>query len=416
MYIFKSSFLRAKKSEDGYQNVNIAIMQMADILNDYIDGYIVLTHTQLQGTFYMTIDELRSTNVPMFTDLTFNQWVQENNAIDFNLTKTIPEYIQGEVTYSDAIRAGFSIDRVGRYLPDTANISNADKVDLLLRKNIPNKQDLYTRVVATVNGFTHRVFAHDDGISLAGGGTTFNNTGVNTVGILSFYKACNIEQHAITENMITQTNTTVPLYDELLINLGTPLINKTIMISIGGHLLINKGIGEIVNPETGIILIKLRRLDLTKMILNSVGILNLDTLGIFSNNKNITYNKVRVEDIKSDICVRKYMTLEQTFIVVADTDCIQTEYTNVSNIGIPGAYETKQEPMYPLMNSQGLMPEYWKVRSDEYWSVKLTDDITKRRIHTTNISYNNIAINSISATHAWIHDDPKLVKITVTSK
>lgn len=416
MYIFKSSFLRAKNSKDGYQNVNIAVMQMSAVLDNYIDGYIVLTHTQLQGTFYMTVSKLRSNNVPMYTDMIFNRWLQQNNTIDLNLTKIKPEYTQSTVEYSDAIKAAFAIDRVGRYMSVDANISNADKVDLLLRKNIPNKNELYTRIVATVNGFAHKVFAHEDGIALAGGGRTFNNTGINTVGILSFSNACTINQYAITEDMITQTNTTIPLANELLINLGMSLVNKSIMLSIGGYLFINKGVGEIINPETGIILVKLDQLDVVDMIINSVGIIDLTALGVFADNKALTYNKVRVNDIKSDVCIRKYMSLEQSFIIVADTECIQTEYINVSVTGIPGTYESTKEPTYPLIDSKGLLPEYWKIRSEDYWSIKLTDDVTKRRIHKSNIDYNNKTINSISATHAWYHDDPKFMKITVTSK
>lgn len=416
MYVFKSSFLRAKNSRDGYQNINVTNMLMSKVLEDYVDGYMTLTHTQIRGTFYLTIEKLRQAQLPMITTMTFNQWVTHNHDKELPTTKVQPKYNQGVVVYSDAFRADFKIDRVGRYMPVDANTSNADKVDLLLRKNVPDKNELYTKVVGTVNGFTHRAFSHEDGIALAGGGTTFNNTGINTAGVLSFAGACAVRQYEIKEEMITPTSSTIPLYHELLINLGQPLNNKTVMLSIGGYLFVNKGIGEVVNPETGIIMVKLIKLDLVKMLLNSVGKIDLDTLGIFAANKSITYNKVRIEDIKSDICVKKYMTIPQSFVIVADTECIQTDYTELSVTGLPGVYESKTEPVYPVVNSQGLMPEYWKAKNEEDWSLRLTDDVTKRRMYQTNIDIDNVVINGMSPTYKWYHDDPRYLKITVTSK
>ena len=416
MYVFKSSFLRAKDSRDGYQNINITNTLMSSLLEDFVDGYMTLTHTQIRGTFYLTIDALRQAQVPMVTTMTFNQWVTHIHDKELPISKVAPKYKQGKVIYSDAFRADFKVDRVGRYMSVDANISNADKVDLLLRKNIPNRNDLYTKVVATVNGFAHRVFSHEDGIALDGAGTTFNNTGVNTCGILSFFDACSVRQYRIEESMIAPTSSTIPLHHELLINLGQPLHNKSVILSIGGYLFVNKGIGEVINPEAGIIMVKLIKLDLIKMLLNSVGKIDLDPLGVFTLNKTIDYNKVRVDDIKSDICVKKYMTLPQSFVIVADTECIQTDYRELSVTGLPGVYESKEEPIYPIVNSQGVISEYWKTSNENGWAIRLNGDVTKRRIYQSNLEVNHDIINSISPTYKWYHDDPKYLEITVTSK
>ncbi len=416
MYVFKSSFLRAKDSRDGYQNINITNTLMSSLLEDFVDGYMTLTHTQIRGTFYLTIDALRQAQVPMVTTMTFNQWVTHIHDKELPISKVAPKYKQGKVIYSDAFRADFKVDRVGRYMSVDANISNADKVDLLLRKNIPNRNDLYTKVVATVNGFAHRAFSHEDGIALDGAGTTFNNTGVNTCGILSFFDACSVRQYRIEESMIAPTSSTIPLHHELLINLGQPLHNKSVILSIGGYLFVNKGIGEVINPEAGIIMVKLIKLDLIKMMLNSVGKIDLDSLGIFAINKSVNYNKVRVEDIKSDLCVKKYMTLPQSFVIVADTECIQTDYRDLSVTGLPGVYESSEEPIYPIVNSHGIVSEYWKTSNENGWSVRLSGDITKRRMYQSNLDVNIETINAISPTYKWYHDDPKYLEITVTSK
>lgn len=412
MYVFKSSFLKAKKTSDGYQNINISNVLMSSLLEDYGDGYITLTHTQLKGTFYLTIVALRESKLPLITTQTFNQWLTHNHDKQLPTLSVMPKYTQGVVRYGDAFISGFKVDQIARYMSVKDNTSKSDKIDLLIKKGLPDKNALYKRVLVSVNGFMHRTFAHEDGVAVAGGGDTFNNTGINTVGIFSFYKVCDLYQYKIEESMITPTSSTTPLYHEMLINLGMPLVDKSVIMSIGGHLIIDSGLVEIVNAEVGIIMVKFKKLDIVKMILNSVDTITLDSLGVFQPTRNVTYNKVKPIDLISDLIIKKYMQLEQSFVVVADCDSLQVEYSDVSVTGLPGVYETLEEPIYPMVNSQNLVYEYLKHNLADTWSIRLHDDITKRYMYKTNIDIDNEMINASSPTHKWFYDSPRLMKIT----
>lgn len=416
MYVFKSSFLKAKKTNSGYLNIDVSMITMANLLEDYLDGYIVLTHTQLRGTFYITIDKLRTAELPLSLSQTFNQWLTHNHDKPLPTSTVMPKYTQGVVKYGDAFRSGFQVNQIARYMSVDANIPKSDKTDLLIKKGLPDKSALYKRTLVSVNGFLHRGFPHEGGLSIMGGGTTFNNTGINTVGILSFYDVCDIQQYQIDENMITPSSSTLPLYNELLINLGVSLVDKSILMSLGGYLITDNKLIEIVNAETGIIMLKLKKLDLVKLILNSVGIIELDSLGVFQETKNITYNKVKPSEITSDVAVKKYLQLEQSFVIVADCETLHTENDNVGITGIPGVYETKKEPIHPMINSQGILSEYIKTSTDDVWSIRLQNDVTKKYMYKTNIDFDNETINSMSPTYRWYHDDPKLIKIVATHK
>ena len=416
MYVFKSSFLKAKKTNSGYQNVDISLMLMSNILEDYLDGYIVLTHLQLRGTFYLTIETLRATQLPLSLTQTFNQWLTHNHDKPLPTLNKMPIYTQGVVKYGDAFQSGFTINQIGRYLSVDANVPKSDKKDLLIKKGLPDKTALYKRMLVSVNGFLHRGYSHEGGIALMGAGTTFNNTGINTVGIFSFYDVCDIQQYKIDENMITPSSSTVPLYNELLIKLGVSLVDKSVILSLGGYLITSNLVIEIVNAEAGIIVIKTKKLDLVKMILKSVGIIEMDNLGVFQETKNITYNKVKPSEILSDVVVKKYLQLDQSFVIVADCETIHTETSDVGVTGIPGVYETKTEPMYPVLNSQGIIAEYFKTNQDDVWSIRLRNDVTKQFMYKTNIEFDNETINGMSPTYRWYHDDPKLIKIIGTHK
>ena len=413
MYLFKSSFL---KHDGFYKNIDIREMKMLEVLEVFTDGYIELTHIILTGVFYVTIEELRRTELDMITNLSFHEWLSHNYNKELPTSKIKPNYDIHIIQYADAIRSGFDVDQVGHLLPLEANISKADKVNLLLNKNVANKDVLFKRMLVSVNGFLHRTFKYNNGVNVVGGGETFNNTGINTAGVLSFSESCNLQQVGIVESMIARATSTTPLYEEVLINLGFDLSGKSVMFSLGGHLVFPGTALTIVNHVTGIIQLKIKKLDVVKMIMNSVDSLNLDDLGVFKIDRNVSYNKVQVSELISDVVMRKYLLLKQSFVIVADCEHIEVDYDNVNVTGLPGVYETLTEPMYPMMDSQGVISEYWKTRHETYWSLRLTDDVTKRYMYKTNINTDNVVVNSSSPTHRWYHDDPKFVKIKTINK
>lgn len=416
MYVFKSSFLKAKKTKDGYVNINLTTLRMSDIVEDYLDGFITLTHTQLRGTFYLTLDALRATDLPLNTAHTFNQWLTHNHDKQLPVINKMPIYKQGVVRYGDAFLSGFQVNQIARHMTKNANTSKADKTDLLLIKGLPDKNALYKRMLVSVNGFIHRTEAHENGLAVIGGGETFNNTGINTVGILSFYDACDIKQYPINQSMIAPTSSTSPLNHELLINMGFSLVDKSVMLSLGGYLITDNNVVEIVNAETGVVIVRLGELDMIDMIMGSIGVLSLDELGVFRETRNVTYNKVRPQDIESDIVIKKYLQLVQSFVIVAECNSIHTGYEDINITGLPGVYETASEPQYPMVDSKGILYEYLKDDTDGVWSVRVQNDITKRYMHKTNIATDNEMINSMSPTHKWFYDDPKLLKITTVIK
>lgn len=413
MYLFKSSFL---KHEGVYKDIDVSGMRMSKVMEVFTDGYIVLTHTILTGTFYLKIEDLRRTDLDMITTLSFHEWLSHNHNKELPASKNKPIYDIHTIQYADAIRSGFDVNQVGNLLPLDANISKADKVNLLLNKNIASKDVLFKRMLVSVNGYLHRTFKYNNGVNVVGGGETFNNTGVNTAGVLSFSESCNLQQLAITETMITRATSTTPLYEEVLINLGFDLSGKSVMLSLGGHLILPGSALSVVNHVTGIIQLKIKKLDVVKMIMNSVESLNLDDLGVFKIDRAISYNKVQVEELISDVVMKKYLLLKQSFIVVAECEHIEVDYDDVSITGLPGVYETSDEPIYPMVDSQGVISEYWKTRHETYWSLRLTDDVTKRYMYKTNINVDNAIINSMSPTHKWYHDDPKFLKIKTVNK
>lgn len=416
MYVLKSCFLNKRNTEESYQNYDITNFTLGEIFNTFTDGYFVLTNTKLKGIFYLTLESLRTTSLQIVNNLTLQDWFSLNQKHELNTTKIKPKYNVGAVRYSDAFLAGYKVNRVGRQMPVDANISNADRIDLYLEKNTVKSSELYRNALFSVSGFIHRHKTHENGVVLLNAGETFNNTKRNTVGVLSFKECGKILPIEITEDMVLNSSTTIPLVYELLINTKMDLTGKSVMLVLAGHPIVNNSIIEKVTDESGIVKVRTKKLRLLDLIMNSVGKINLDSLGVFLDQRQSVLNKVNVNDIYSDICITKLFTLPQTFLVIVDADALYVDRKAVHTTGLPTVYDYHEEPQYPLITSRGLIQEYWKQYSPWGWLVKTTDDIERFKITETNIKTNQSVVNNMSYTTAWYHDKPEFYIIKSVTK
>lgn len=416
MYVLKSCFLKKRDSEESYQNYDISRFTLGQIFNTFTDGYFVLTHTKLRGTFYITLEKIRTTDLQLIDTMTLSQWFSHNQKYALDTAKTPPVYKHGVVRYSDAILAGYNIERIGRRMPRDSNISNADRIDLYLEKKGVKPIDLYNYALFSVAGFIHRHYPHEDGVCLLNGGETFNLTKVNTVGVMSFKDCGKIRPVEIKTDMIYNSSSTVPLTHEILIKTDEDLTGKSVMLVLAGHPIVSNAIIEKVTDESGIVKIRTKKLRLLDIILNAVGRINTDDLGVFLDKRSTVLNKVNVNDIYSDICITRLFTLPQTFLVLVDTDNLGMDRVAVSTTGLPTVYDYHEEPQYPLITSRGLIQEYWKQMSPWGWIVKTTDDIEKFKLYQTNLTKYHDVINNSSYTYRWYHDKPEFIMIRSTTK
>lgn len=417
MYVLKQAYLKKINSEESYQFYDISRFTIQQILDSFVDGYFVLTHRQLKGTFYLSLENLRNSNVPLIPSLTLQDWFGVNSKSELKTSKKPILYKKGIVKYSDAVLAGYEITRIGRRMKKDANISNADKIDLLLEKNNVPKQDLYTKALFSVAGFVHRSFPHEGGVALANAGETFNMTKVNTVGVMSFKECGSLIQVELTEDMISNISPEVPLINTTMINSKQNLNNKCVFLVLAGHLIINSKVVEIVNFDQGFVKINTKELRVIDMILDSAGKINLDQIGVFTvGDMDATNYKVRYQDIISDVCIKQLFLIPQTFLVVVEADSIGMNRVATQTTGLPTVYEYHEEPIYPLMSSRGLLKEYWKRATTWGWLLKTYDDIEKFKMNETNLLENFNVLNNQGYRYRWYHDKPEFIQIETVTK
>lgn len=417
MYRLQSVFLKKIATNEPFLNYPIADMKLSDIFNDFIDGYFVLTHTQLTGTFYMLLSDFKAANLPIGTNLTFNQWLGFIGNLELPASTTKPQYHTGVVTYSDSILAGFEINRVGRNLSVDANIVDADKVDLLLVKNTTNQKAFYRNMLVTVDGFLHRTQSHPDGIAVVSGGETFNTGRINTVGVLSFLDCAEIQQLPITPENLSSISPTTPLVNKAIIKVGQSLSGKSVLLVIGGYLITDPGVCNIVSSDGGIINLNVNKLNIPDMIFHSSKRINLEGLDLFMANVLTNNYKFRMDSLADDVIVRRYLTLPQSFLVIIDAPYVVSEKKALFDTGLSSVYELNSEPVWPIVDCHGRLPEYWKQpQEDGIWKINITNDIVQYPFYHYGLKENQHVVNQTKAVYKWFYDKPQLLKISVISK
>ena len=129
--------------------------------------------------------------------------VQGNTTI-FGTVETKPKVSTGEVSYSDAIQAGFKLSRVNPNDVGGNNSYTTDQLqDIYAIKTVADPSLLHKKVLTSVNGLFHVNIPHGNGLLIKGGGVSFNLEQDNHVGILSFETVGDIEQVVMRESMIT---------------------------------------------------------------------------------------------------------------------------------------------------------------------------------------------------------------------
>lgn len=419
MYVLKSCFLLKKDSDGTYQNYDINKMELSDIFKTFVDGFLTLTHTKLKGTFYLSLENLRGTKLQLVESMTLQDWFSFNGKYELETTKLPPFGVSTAlVETNDSLLAGYIPYFVGRNLDETANIPKSEQVDILLKKKISkdNYSFLYKRNLVSVNGYLHRTVAHPEGLVVLGAGETVRNMNKNTISVWSFAKCGDVRTVDITEKMVTNTSATVPFNKELLINTGIDLTNKAAFLVLAGIPIIDNKVIKQVVIENGVIKIDTSKISLLDIILSVVGDINLDSLGVFLADRVKTANKVRVNDVLSDIALTKLFTLPQTFVVIVNANSIGVKRESVSTTGLPAVWECGKEPIYPLQLSNGRLVDYWKNESPWGWIITANDDIGKFKMNQTNIDYELETANSTSYTDGWYHDKPTLMLIETLTK
>lgn len=381
MYTFVSSLVRVKGNNAPYKNVELSRVKLSQIYKTYSDGFIELHNSVLKNNTFVSLDDLKSAPNLVYTDLPFNDWLSvQGNATIFGTVTTKPTVKTGLVSFSDAVQAGFKIRRVNPVDVVGNNLYTSDQLsDIYALKTISDPSLLHKKVLTSVNGLFHINIPHGNGILIKGGGTSFNLEQDNHVGILSFETVGDIEQVVMRRSMIKPSTANTQYRKAVYMNIKRDLRNKSIFISLAGRLFFDQDIIDIINFD-GAIRINTYKLDLFRIVQESIGKIDTKTLGLIDK----LYHGLALtpENCTDDSTILALLELLQSFLVIVDTPSLITERVALMYPNSPGYYEAYVNSKFPYIDDRGIMHSYWKIiHAQKYQNVN--------RFHLKNTVYTN---------------------------
>lgn len=363
MYYLVTAVLKERNTNKPWSEVDLNDVTVSDFLNNYISGYVVLTNNSLPGEHIVDYSTFLSGNLPYpIIDVKFPQWLA---LINNRVLPTIqePDFAYGEAWCSDAIKAGWAIERMHPVAASNDNYTQADLTDGLLVKPSVSMDAFGDYILVTQNGLLHYSYPTDRGIKVKDLTASFYSSNKQHVGVMSFTDIGKVTQVPITKSNLIPVDPTDNSMREFYVDTGLDLTNKTVWISIGGYL--HTDINEVFasNPSKGLVGVDIKKVDIPRRIAHSSQLIDLSSLGIFKPDWSPTL--FNLDELKSQVVMQRYLTLSQSFIIIIDAQNIAIEKEELEYTGVVGVYKCPRRRSYAVFNQYGLFQYYASAKIDD---------------------------------------------------
>lgn len=364
MYTYVSALARMKGSNSAWGVVDISTMPLYQVYATYSDIKAVLTNPVIAGDLSVDFADLPESL--RILSITFPEWLVVNG------NKTLPTSANAiiastaTVKHRDAWYWGFDIKPANHTKHPDQPMLHDEQVDLFMVKSGVDPLKLQQYCIATVNGMTHRLSSSTDGTFVLGGCTSGRLANDNQVGLLDFTELGTIDTVSLSRDMRIDAVKDLEAKDSIYLNLGKPILNKTVFLSLGGYFFALSDAYQVVGEET--LKINVRHLNLMARYYEGKGY--VDWSGVYKADTNVP-DSLDVAVFFSDVTINALLDMPQSFVVLLDVTGVQVTYQTLDNAQLPGVYYAYGEtPVAPVVVSLGRMPEYLPVKEVDQHVIK----------------------------------------------
>lgn len=361
-YQLVTAHVRSKDAARQWSEADLSAMPINRIFQTYSKIYLTLSNPSLAKPVYLDMEDARKSIGLSTIPRTIGQWLMSIGNATLPTVPVLPSFEPKFARYANIWVAGYSAKRVALGRNPDSEINEGDKFDLLLTK--PGLEPLqYGRsLLATVNGFFHRIYAADDGFYIVDGGRSTMIANDNRIGLHDFRDVGAIDVVPITMEMVYKTALDQRLGQYAYIKLPYDVSRKTVGIVIGGYLHLLDTTYRVSGDRT--LRVDFNNLSLAERLFASGQAINLKPLMLESSEGNEL--KRSVEDLYSDKTIRAYLTLPQSFLVIFDADSMYVRRHPLENMQFPGRYMGRwPEQRYPLFSALGQCLDYQAFPRDD---------------------------------------------------
>lgn len=370
---------------------NLTNVTGIQVFNFFRELYVTLTTAQLAEPIHINLLELQHDlgTRPELLSVLFDQW----GDTAFNTLPSIPQFESVRAVFSDAFRAGYTINTALSGSHYTSASPEATREEVQISRKGTDMAFFTRHCLTTVNGYFYKNETDAAGkiTYVPHAGKSLFRSRQNQLGFLSFEAIGEIKQYPITPAMVRPATGVTGLRYRAHIDLpNVDLTNKTVLLVLAGHLqFLQDGLFWPIADNT--------------FCLNMEVVPSLDRFYESRNRLDYTSmgltawadkDAISLEDFYSDTAMMGYIAHEQSFFVVVDTPFITRQRAHLKNFKMPGIFIAYKEPKELLVTATGRAAEYWKVLDDGEWLVSVQDSYRANRVFGTTPTENPNAMVS----------------------
>lgn len=367
-----------KTNTKQWEDIDISNINVVDLFLDYLKVLVLVNVPGSTEPEVMDLDQLKGefggypdTLSQLFIDIDDKALITSAGTLDIE-----KKYVK----YADAFRAGYKIIPVTQTGSDDIILPKEDKTWLKLTKEDLDYGLFQDHALTLVNGFLHFSETSNQGIFIKDGMKSNFICQASTCGIMSFKDIGTISTKLITLDMIKELGS-LPLYKKTIIDVDEDLTDKTVLLSIGGYLVLpNTRVFRSHSEST--LLIDFNNYSLINRYFESSKYLDFSEFDLteFATND----NQVNVDEILNDDYIKNLLTMSQSFIIIVDNKDVVFNTEFIRKNRLPHSYTSYEVPLYPILTGEGMFANYWYKRDKPYWSIQTIDGFLHNRNYNTN--------------------------------
>ena len=365
MYVYKSAKFIEKKLNPEIKEGDISSYKMMDIYSMFLKAYVLVYDDFTKKDIWLNLDCIKDKYI--LSEIKLKEVLSIERTIDE--TDYLPSKIK-QAKYSDVYMSAYKVDLCSIERELDSSYPRDMLPDLVIYRP-PYNTDLsllHTHCLVTLNGYCQPTDASrvKNEAYVKGGAFVSYFANANQMGILSFADIGEITKEFIDDEKIqTSEDSNTAFY----IKTDTDLTDKTVMLSLGGYLIIPDNY-TISTINSNLISLKLDNIQLLEKYLESRKYIDLSSLQLDEsiNNKDM----INTEEFFSKETIISWLKMPQSFLVIVDAKELLFTRIYLRPGKLPGKYITYHKPFLPLIVGYGRMAEYWATKDDGQYCINTT--------------------------------------------
>lgn len=369
MYTLEDTIARSYDRTVGVRSIDAGDVNVRQLLNNNSEVWLTLSNDHYDGTRALDLFLLKETIYQTDPDLTVNEWLSSigNETLPTIDRNIVVKYFSALAM--DAYDAGYVVKHSTGRIEQDDDVADYELTDLSLQKVGVDTVAMRNHVLATVGGYWHLVDGDSNAYYVKDGGKTAQLCGRSNVGLTSLDRVSAFTQIPLSTCEITATDAW--LKDGIHITTQHSLKDRTVWLSVGGHLLYLGREYSIVGEHT--VRLDWDRLGFYKRYLRarqSIDMGSVDSLtGIGPGVGLVSRQRMDEDDV-----IKAVMNLSQSFLVVLEEPSITTELTFLEDAGLPGKWYVKEHPYRTPLGSDGRSPSVELINERINWVVSTSPE------------------------------------------